>query len=354
MRVRWGATGKRVLTGVWRAYTTYQRFVRLSTFGLSAMMPLLGAATVNRHLDGRHIWGMVAVAFAFHQFGYVLNDVVDLPVDRRQPRRASYPLVSGLVTPRQALAFALLQIPVALLLNSWLGGSGASYLALLIAFALGAVYDLFGKRTAVPPLLDAVQAGAWVSMIFYGTAVAGAAPTPLTWTLAGFVATYIILVNGGHGALRDVRSDVEAGVRTTAILLGARADGCGRLYIPRRLAVYMLLLQLLASGLILWLLASDLFAYAGVMHWGVGTVIPLLQFACIWLTVKTVRAREEQSLKTYAYAYIVLALVSLILLFLPYLTPPLRTAVLITYFAPLVVFDTFYGTIESLWHRLGA
>ena len=34
---------------------------------------------------------VVAVGLAFHVFAYVLNDVVDLPIDRTEPRRATSP-----------------------------------------------------------------------------------------------------------------------------------------------------------------------------------------------------------------------------------------------------------------------
>src|SRR3712207_6301146 len=75
------------------------RFIRFSALGASAILPLLGAATVQPRLSQPSIGGLLAVALAFHVFAYVLNDVIDLPLDRTEVLRRAFPLVRGAVQP---------------------------------------------------------------------------------------------------------------------------------------------------------------------------------------------------------------------------------------------------------------
>ncbi|NTU85807.1 MAG: hypothetical protein HGA45_41835, partial [Chloroflexales bacterium] len=78
------------------------RFFRVSAFGATAVLPILGAASVDPGLAGRRAAELLGVAAAFHAFAYIDNDICDLEVDRTQPLRAAYPLVRGAVSPRAA------------------------------------------------------------------------------------------------------------------------------------------------------------------------------------------------------------------------------------------------------------
>src|SRR5688572_1544767 len=88
-------------------------FIRFSAIGFSAMLPVIGAATAARHVTASQLFLLIAAGCAFHCFAYVTNDVVDLPLDRAEPRRVDFPLVRGTVTPARAVAFALVQLQLA-------------------------------------------------------------------------------------------------------------------------------------------------------------------------------------------------------------------------------------------------
>jgi 4-hydroxybenzoate polyprenyltransferase len=64
------------------------RFGRFAVLGFSLLLPLAGAATVASDVSMAQVAALLAVAFAFHMFGYVSNDVFDLPIDRTEPLRA--------------------------------------------------------------------------------------------------------------------------------------------------------------------------------------------------------------------------------------------------------------------------
>ncbi|HXH95136.1 MAG TPA: UbiA family prenyltransferase, partial [Thermoanaerobaculia bacterium] len=221
------------------------RFARLSIVGFSLLLPLAGAAAAAEHVSARQLAALIAVGLAFHVFAYVSNDVFDLPIDRTEPLRAGSPLVRGLIRPSLALVIALVPVPLTAALHLWAGGTPAAAAALLTAMALMLIYNRYGKRVAFPLASDAVQAIGWVALALYGAfATTSAALTePLGW-LAAIVFVYVLLINGLHGGLRDIRNDAAHGARTTAIWFGAGADDDGRLLVPRSLVRYGAALQL--------------------------------------------------------------------------------------------------------------
>ncbi|WP_437676365.1 UbiA prenyltransferase family protein [Sorangium sp. So ce131] len=338
----------------WNAFLAYQRFVRLSVFGLTAMMPLLGAGSVSARLTEGRTWGLVAVALAFHHYIYVHNDVVDLAVDRGHPRRAKYPLVKGSIQPRHALWFALGQLPIAFLLTLVMEGSWAAHLALAVAIVAGAMYNLWGKTNPFPPLTDAIQGVAWAALVFYGAAMAEAAPTLLTWVLAAHIVVFIILVNGIHGSLRDLVSDCAAGMKTTAVLLGARPDEEGGLHLPRRLAAYTFGLQALCTGLLFWPLAVNELAYDDATRWSTSAAVALLQVAAIAADVIMLRTTNPSRMFGPVMFHIIASLLSVMALFMPYVAPPLGRAVVLTFFVPILIYDTYYGPVLRRLRRRGA
>ena len=234
----------------WHRLQAVALFVRLSASGATVLICLLGAASASPHLPAPDVLRLGALAAGFHLFAYLLNDVVDLPLDRTEPRRALSPLVRGVVPPGLALAIALAQVPLSLILVALGPGAARATAALTAAFALMAVYDLVGKRTPTPWLLDLVQGLGWGALLLCGAATRGAW-TLLTWVLFAFVTIYIVMVNGVHGALRDLDNDHHRGVRSTAVAMGARVDGGGRLVVPRRMRLYTWALQLVLVGLAL-------------------------------------------------------------------------------------------------------
>jgi 4-hydroxybenzoate polyprenyltransferase len=291
-------------------------FIRFSVLNFSAMLPLLGAATVAPILTGSQMLGLIAVALAFHIFAYVLNDVIDLPVDRSEPLRQGYPLVRGGVQPRRALAFALLQIPLALLLTTGLGGDAQAYGALITAFAFAVGYDLWGKRTAFPPLSDALVGLACSAFALYGTFMTNSPPTALTGILLAYVFVFALMINGVHGALRDLANDIHAGARTTAIFLGAYSMGSNGIALPGRLVLYTAMLQSFLVGVSFLPLVHNWFDY-GPVAWRVTTGVMLLfaalSLVLLGLAMKSVN--NKWNMIMFGVLHMILSMGSLVMLF---------------------------------------
>ena len=219
--------------------------LRVSTLGFTLLLPLTGNATAAPGWRAGEAAWLLAIALTFHVFAYVFNDVVDLWVDRTEPLRADSPLVGGRIGRTPALAVAWAMWPLAFVI-AWAGGASTAMLGCLtLAFGAMAAYDLWGKRCPWPLLTDALQSAGWVMLLLVGALAAPADGTPnaATLWLAAYVFVCVLLVNGVHGALRDLANDERSGARTTAIWLGASARPDGSAVPSRKLVAYALLLQ---------------------------------------------------------------------------------------------------------------
>ena len=247
--LRDATSARRGIRRIGRGLLDVYVFVRFPALSFSLVLPLLGAGGAVRDLRAGQVAGLCAVAALFHVFAYVSNDVIDLPIDRTEPLRRESPLVRGTIRRRWAVAIALVQVPLAFLVAAGLGGGAWSMGALAAAFVLMTVYNLRGKRSRFPPITDAVQALGWVLLAVFGVAAVGARPTAATVLLGAHTFVLVLIVNGIHGGLRDLANDHRCGASTTALLLGARAEPGGRLFLPTPLLGYAVALQALLLAL---------------------------------------------------------------------------------------------------------
>lgn len=244
-------------------------FCRLSLIGMALSAVTLGCISSGGGVSLPIAAGLAVVAAAFHVAVFVHNDLCDLSLDRTEPRRARFPLVTGRVSRRAGWLVVVGAAAVSIGVDAALGGdSAAPVTALVVGYAALACYNVAGKRTSVPYLTDLVQGVGWAALVVYG-ALRTAGTTPPTWFAAGYVVGYIVLVNGVHGGLRDLPNDHARRARTAAVRLGARPGPRG-IVIPRRMRRYAWALQALLAAV---LLAATLFEVAaGTRLWAVAAL----------------------------------------------------------------------------------
>ena len=209
-----------VQTKSWATLPTFLRFEYLS---VAVIFPLIGSATSTTHLTGFHLLGILGGAFAFHIYVSLLNDIIDLPLDRTNPARADYPLVSGRISLSIALFITLTQIPIAMSVIYWQSGSTTAYFAMALAFGMMTIYNIWGKRSSFPPGIDVIQGIGFSSLALYGAALTGGL-TSLSWLTFALGVLWMVIINL-LGGLRDLHSDLAFGVNTTPIFLGMRPSG---------------------------------------------------------------------------------------------------------------------------------
>lgn len=269
-------------------------FIRLAAFGFTGILPFLGVISVQSTLTYSQSLGLFAVAFFYHNYTYVLNDLIDLPLDRTEPLRAHYPLVRGSVQPKYALIFVCLQLPALFVVAGWLGAEGKAFLALCISLSLITLYNVGSKYTPFPLAMDALQGMAWGSLVLFGAFVCARQASGLTWILFFIITVYILLVNGVHGSLRDLENDLRSGAKTTALVLGARPRQKGAIVLSPPLISYMLLLQFVLGGLTVFPVLQNWFGYDDWELRIVLVVIAAILSGCLFLTLLVVRLQENR------------------------------------------------------------
>jgi protoheme IX farnesyltransferase len=117
------------------------------------------------------------------------NMVIDRDIDRLMPRTQDRPLVTGLVAPGEALAFALVLEVVAFALLAVAANLLSAVLALsATAFYVG-VYSLWLKRTSTQNIVIGGAAGAVPVLVGWAAVTNGLALEPLLLFLAIFLWT---------------------------------------------------------------------------------------------------------------------------------------------------------------------
>lgn len=335
------------LRKAWQNLDAFALLIRFSYLSFTLILPLLGVATVMSELTRRELVVLIGVGVTFHIFGYVQNDIIDLTLDRTQVLRADSPLVQGTIQPWQAIILAHVQIPFALALTAWLHSDISAYLTLGLAFILGTIYNVWGKRIYFSPFTDLIQGLSWATMVLYGAFVAAEHLTEATGMVFAFITVFILLVNGVHGCLRDLTNDLNHGTHTTAILLGVRPTGNKGLFVPLRFKLYAFALEGILCAILLSFLVSNPFNYSSAI--GSITATSVFAFLILSLTLPFVCVKMSSSLPVLYFMgllHIVFSLCGLIVVFIAHLGFGLRIAILGAFILPL--FRAFFISIGGL------
>jgi 4-hydroxybenzoate polyprenyltransferase len=330
-----GSIDSRVIAWVREVYLT----IRVSILGFTLLLPLLGAISAQRTLTTLSTWALIAVGISFHVFGSVLNDVVDLPIDRTEPMRADSPLVRGVIRRSGALWLALLQVPFGF---AWalLASAGPRELVLLgAAFAGVAIYDVFGKRCRWPLLTDVVESIGFCALVLFGAYLVGEPREDTPWLL-GIVFVYVLMMTGVHGSVRDLANDHAHGAQTTAIWFGTRPAEESAVRLSGALIIYAFVLQ--GAMTVLTLLALGSLRLGSLQYVSTALAIMAALVAGTVLLVLLLRGGQRRAMMRFGVPHTVLSMLVMPTLYLSVLNTA-SIAILATVFAAPVAAMYLYN-----------
>jgi len=181
-----------------------------------------------------------------HAWGFSLNEIIDLKVDRTNPELAHKPLVSGKISKNAAwlLSFGALAFSIAFFTVGPIVDGGVATVPLIFVLAAtlaGWIYDLYGKKF---PLSDVFVAAWLFFLVLAGAgAVSGWGPYPVAvWAAACLGFLHILFNNSVEGGLKDVENDRKAGARTLAVVTRVRIRK-GALKVPGRFMIWGVFLR---------------------------------------------------------------------------------------------------------------
>jgi 4-hydroxybenzoate polyprenyltransferase len=298
-------------------YRSVRNFLRVEYLPFTSLMPLLGGASTSVKLSLGTISWLLGLAFSFHLYSMLLNDVVDLPVDRRQPGRQNYPLVRGTIKPWQVMVIVVLQVPIMFGLIWLQHGTAWAYGSMAAALVIVTVYDVWGKTSPVPPLMDVFASVPFGLLVVCGAALVGA-PTATAFLVGVWISLWETLTNA-LGGLRDMEFDGRCGMSTTPLMLGGRTDAEGRSTLPRRLAIYVYALEATFLPVILAAVAQDDLGYGRSTKWvlaGACVAFRALAYVLTWIFLG-VAALGCREMARMIVLHLSVSLMPVIILFVP-------------------------------------
>lgn len=156
----------------------------------------------------------VAGVFVMRSAGCVINDYADRKVDGKVARTNARPLVSGVVTEKQALGLFATLVGVAFLLV--LALNWQTIVLSIGALGLAAVYPFMKRYTHLPQVVLGA-AFAWaIPMAFMAV---NATVPGIAWWLFSINVLWTVAYDTEY-AMVDRNDDLQIGVKSTAILFG--------------------------------------------------------------------------------------------------------------------------------------
>lgn len=168
--------------------------------------------------DGLPRWDVLVIfvlgVVLMRSAGCVINDFADRKIDGFVKRTAHRPLVTGLITPKQAIVFFIALLVLAFILVLF---TNSLTIQLSFGGALLAFCYPFMKRYTQLPQVVLGAAFAWsIPMAF--AAQTNSLPEPI-WVLYTGVVLWTVTYDTFY-AMADREEDLKIGVKSTAILFG--------------------------------------------------------------------------------------------------------------------------------------
>jgi len=194
----------------------YLKLSRSFNAGLTGISPVMGAVSMgeSRLLP---LFLLFLVGFFGHVYGFVVNDIVDLKVDRLSSEISDRPLVSGTISKRNAWIFAIVSMALSLAI--------AAFLSLRVF----------------------VGAGIFL-LILYGASSVGKM-TELAWIVAVLGTIQVLFMQFIAGGLKDAENDYGAKANTLAIKMGVRVEN-KKMFVPLSFKALAYFLQAIDIALI--------------------------------------------------------------------------------------------------------
>ena len=205
------------------------RFYRIHTGAVTAALPTLAALSLGA--DTMSALLVFLVAIFHHAWGFSLNELGDLELDRRSDALKHKPLVSGALKKTFAWFLSTLSLLISLSLLVLLIAINEGGLLIPLSLFAGAtvsgiVYDIKGKRFP-----SDIFVALWILLLVLSTSSSlGDGFRVEIGVLAVGTLSFLQLLfnNSVEGGIKDIENDRISKARTMAIVLDCRAGekGC--------------------------------------------------------------------------------------------------------------------------------
>lgn len=196
----------------------YLRLIRIQTSAATASAPLLGGLIAGQH-EIIPLFILLIIGIIYHIYGFVLNEYIDVQVDKKSKDLHDKPLVSGSIPIAHAKFIVIFSSAASCIITIIFFKEVLSILFLLIAIILGGVYDVYGKKIVGS---DFVLGAGFFFLCIFGASTYTSNFTIIIYLVGFAYFFHIVFNNAVEGGLKDVDHDFLAGAKTTATRLGVK------------------------------------------------------------------------------------------------------------------------------------
>jgi 4-hydroxybenzoate polyprenyltransferase len=200
----------------------YIKLTRPFNLALTGIAPVLGALSMNEN-NLFSLFVLFIIGCLSHVYGFVLNDYIDVKIDKSSKDLDERPLVSGTIKRKNALFFAVGSMVLSWGLTIYFFSSFHNFLILIsiLIFAdiLATIYNFISKKI---PGMDFFVGGAVFFLIMFGASTVSLNLTKFAIIVALIGFTQVLFMNMINGGLKDIDHDCVAGGKTVAVALGVK------------------------------------------------------------------------------------------------------------------------------------
>jgi 4-hydroxybenzoate polyprenyltransferase len=301
----------------WKKIANLLHLGRVGMLPLTTSVPILGALTLCRRLAFGDIMSLGTIGTCAHLFGFVLNDIIDHPIDRSTPYHNKHPLVTGHISFREAWVFSLVQVPVAFgIYWVFLNRSFLASLCMLSSIVLSIVYNAWSKRGHLPHFFPELALSLSVgSLGLFGSATQAGNLPPKSIAFASTLTLILLLLNSIPSGLKDLRTDQDFGAKSFCIAAGCKIIDNDYMLIPLRIWIYASVVQgLIILCFVVLMKLFDLSLFAIVLV-GVLVVCSTLHLRMVLASSSFLALRKSFPILNGFYNY--LALCAIVIVWMP-------------------------------------
>jgi len=247
----------------------YLVLARFQTAAATAVIPVIGALSASYYdnsimmlsMDNIVLFSLIFLLGLFmHIYGFVQNEYEDMDVDKRSEHLQKKPLVSGAMGPKQAQRMIAGAFVLLLVIGAYLVDLRLFPMIVLMASVLcGTLYNIYGKRMPLDLVL-----GGWAGLLLlFGSLCVVDEIKLLPLIFAGAAMLHITFNNSVEGGLKDIATDLRAGVKTLAVKLDVT---------EKRISSGFIAYSLVVKSIWLVLIFLPFLLFEEWMAWGAGTI----------------------------------------------------------------------------------
>lgn len=255
----------------------YFRLIRPQGAVSTAVVIIIGYLIMMGSQDIINLFILFIIGIFGHIFGFVLNEYVDVRVDKKSNYLKEKPLVSGAIPRSHALIIALFSCICVYTLTIIYFRFPFPLILLTLAFLSGLIYDTMGKKI---PGSDLFVGAASFFGVLFGASTVSVHFTNLVYIISFSVFIFLVFCNAVVGGLKDADHDSLAGAKTTAIRMGVKVEN-GKMLVSKKFKMFSYALDLAFIFLIILAVFQPEIGLLQSGHYIILTIIAVLMAVMI-------------------------------------------------------------------------